>query len=205
MAISINWVSKVIFVPQSYLTRSGLNAFQLDVNQFRMDLNSLQASPEGMSFDTTHSHNTTVTIAGVTLARVVELINGYTVLFENGSYTVDLINANTNIGDFSIFNQVRINSNNSAGLQVVETGSGLSIEQDDTLNFIKGKLESLFLIVDLIRKFVTNRTKINKTDNSLTLFDDDNVTPIVRHQLKDQNGQPSIDVIHERLPTDVSE
>jgi len=67
-------------------------------------------------------HNTEVTLGGVTLARTVEFINGYTIEFEDGQYAVTLTGANNNIADVMVVNQVSLRSNNSAGLIV--TGAG---------------------------------------------------------------------------------
>jgi hypothetical protein len=75
-----------------------------------------------MPFDDTHSHNAQVTIAGVTLARVIEIINGYTITFEDGQYVVFLVNANSNIIEETNKNQVSLASSNSAGLIEVDTG-----------------------------------------------------------------------------------
>jgi hypothetical protein len=64
----------------------------------------------------THRHNTEVLLGGVTYARVVEIISGYTITFEDGQYAVNLTGANSNIGDVVNVNQVSIRSANSAGL-----------------------------------------------------------------------------------------
>jgi hypothetical protein len=129
MAISIDWGTKVIFVPQADLTFVSGTLYSLDVDQFRKDLNALQYSFEGMPNPTTHLHNTEVTIAGVTYARQVIITNGYTVTFEDGQYAVRLEGANNNIFDEGIINrnQVSIIPTNSSGLTIVETGvSGLT-------------------------------------------------------------------------------
>ena len=68
-------------------------------------------------------HNTTVTVGGVTLARVIEIINDYVVEFEDGQYAVNLIGANSNVADRTVVNQVSVRAANSAGL-VVADGSG---------------------------------------------------------------------------------
>ena len=115
----INWESKVINVPRGYMTlvqTTPSEIREMNINTFRLDLKALEYDEFGMVFDTTHSHNTTVTIGGVTLARVVEIINGYTVTFENGTYSVNLVGANSNIGDVTNLNNVQIRSANSAGL-----------------------------------------------------------------------------------------
>jgi len=116
MAISITWATKVINIPQADLTDLGGGIYELDIDVFRSTLNALQASEEGITELTTHVHNAPVTVAGVTLARVVEIINGYTITFENGTYAVNLVGANSNIADVTNVNSVSIRSANTAGL-----------------------------------------------------------------------------------------
>lgn len=133
MAISINWGTKVIYVPQDYLTPLGGALYQLDVNVFRLDLKSLEASEAGMTFPDTHRHNTEVTLGGVTYSRFIEFINGYTITFEDDYYAVSLVGANNNVADVTNVNHVSIRSANSAGLITVSSGSGLSTEEHNKL------------------------------------------------------------------------
>jgi hypothetical protein len=117
--ISIDWLTKIIFVPKSYTQFVSFVLFevrQLDIDQFRLDLRTLEAEVPGIVNTRTHSHNTSVEVGGVTLARVVTIINGYTITFEDGSYAVNLNGANSNIADVTNLNQVQIRSANSAGL-----------------------------------------------------------------------------------------
>lgn len=119
MAISIDFPSKVITVPKADTTLVDIGPPEirsLNVDTFRLALKDLEDDEDGMAFLHTHNHNPPVTVGGVTLARVVEIINGYTVTFENGSYAVNLEGANNNIGDVLNLNNVQIRSNNSAGL-----------------------------------------------------------------------------------------
>ena len=129
MSVSVNWDTRVIYVPKAYLTFLGGTSYQLDVNQFRLKLKDLEDDEEGMPFPDTHRHNTEVLLGGVTLARVFEIINGYTITFENGSYSVNLVGANQNIVDVLNLNSVSVRSFNSAGLITVVSGSGVT-EQD---------------------------------------------------------------------------
>lgn len=117
--ITVDWKNKVIFVPktESLLIQSVPREIrQLDIDQFRLKLKDLEDDAEGMSFLDTHSHSPPVTVGGVTLARVVEIINGYTVTFEDGQYAINLVGANSNIADVTNVNQVSVRSANSAGL-----------------------------------------------------------------------------------------
>lgn len=116
MPLSVTWATKVINVPQSYLTPLGGSLYELDVNQFRKDLRALEAGDEGISFLDAHRHITETVIGGFTYARLIEIINGYTVTFEDLQYGVNSIGANHNIADVLNRNQVSLLTQNSAGL-----------------------------------------------------------------------------------------
>lgn len=129
MAITIDWANKIINVPKADLTlvqSSPTEIRSMDLNWFRLILKDLEDDfDQGIPFLDTHRHNTTVQIGGVELARVVEIINGYTVTFEDGQYAVNLYGANSNVGDVVNVNQVSVRSANSAGLvtsQAIEYG-----------------------------------------------------------------------------------
>lgn len=131
MAITINWATKVITVPQADLTPLGGSVYELDLDWFRMQLKSLEDDAEGIVYLDTHRHNTIVSLAGITLARVIEIINGYTVTFQDGQYAVNAVGANSNIADVINLNQVSLRTFNSSGLVQITTGSGVT-EQDKT-------------------------------------------------------------------------
>lgn len=128
--VTITWLTKVINIDKDYLIpTTNPDIFNLDSNQFRLDLKGLEAGVDGMTYLDTHQHNTQVPLGGVTYARVIEIINDYTITFEDGQYAVNLIGSNNNIADVTNVNQVGIRANNAAGLVVVDTGSGVT-EQD---------------------------------------------------------------------------
>ena len=135
MPISVNWANKVINIPQSYLTHITGTLYELDTNQFRLDLKALEDDVEGMPYVDTHRHNTEVTVAGVTYARVIEIINGYSITFEDGQYTVRLSGSNNNFFDVENGilnqNQVQVISTNSAGLIVKTIVSGSGVTEQD--------------------------------------------------------------------------
>ena len=129
MAISITWGTRVIFVPRTYTQLVQINPFEireLDLDVFRLDLKDLEDDEVGMAFPDTHSHNTTVVVGGVNLARVISIINGYTITFEDGQYAVNLFGANSNVGDVVNVNQVSIRSSNSAGLVTTVTAADVA-------------------------------------------------------------------------------
>lgn len=124
MAISVDWGQRIINVPRADMTllqSMPTEIRQLNLNTFRLTLKDLEDDAAGMPFPDTHRHNTTVEVGGVILARVVEIINGYTVTFEDGQYAVNLVGANSNVGDVVNVNQVSVRSANSAGLQDLST------------------------------------------------------------------------------------
>lgn len=127
--ITINWATRVISVPRADLTDLGGGLYDLDLDVFRLRLKDLEDDEDGMAFPRTHNHNPEVTVSGVTLSRVVEVINGYTVTFEDGQYAVNLKGANSNVSDVTNVNQVSIRSFNTAGLISVGGGGGLTAEQ----------------------------------------------------------------------------
>jgi hypothetical protein len=118
MPVSIDWGTKVISVTQSYLTPLGGTNYSLDTNAFRISLKDLEDDEAGIIHPKTHNHNTVVSLGGIQYARIIEIINGYTITFENVGtpYAVSLVGSNNNILDVTNLNNVAIRSNNSAGL-----------------------------------------------------------------------------------------
>jgi len=166
VATTINWGTRVIFVPRADMpiVQASPERRTLDLGQFRLDLKSLEASENGMPSPDTHIHNTEVTLSGVTYARFIEIINGFTVEFEDGQYGVIGQGANSNLLDVKTDNQVSYLGNNSAGL-VVTAASGLTPEEAADLN--------------LMLKLLRNRRQQDPSDGTVTVFDDDSTTPLL--------------------------
>ena len=120
MALTINYDTKVIEVPQADLTLISGTLYELDTNQFRKDVMAILDDETHIWMDNAFVHNTEVTVAGTTFARTVEFINGYSIEFEDGQYTVRLTGSNNNVFDVQngvlVQNQVQIIAQNSAGL-----------------------------------------------------------------------------------------
>jgi hypothetical protein len=119
MAISIDHNTYVITVPKADLTlvqATPTEIRELDIDWFRLQLKDLEDDPNGMTLPDTHVNYPPTSVGGVTLARVIVLLEPYTVTFEDGQYAVNLTGANSNIGDRVNVNQVSIRSANSAGL-----------------------------------------------------------------------------------------
>ena len=131
MAVTIEWGTKIISVPQADMTLIGGTLYEMDTNVFRLALRALEDDPEGMPFPRTHKHNTEVTVAGVTFARFLEIINGYSITFTpDTQWSVRLVGSNNNFFDIENGilnqNQVQVIPGNSAGLQTVVSGSGVT-------------------------------------------------------------------------------
>lgn len=90
---------------------------QLNINDFRRDLDDLMDDEVGMAFPTIHFHTPPLTVSGVTLARVLEILDPYVIEFEDGLYNVNIVGGNSNVSDVVVKNQVGVNTSNSAGLQ----------------------------------------------------------------------------------------
>jgi hypothetical protein len=124
--ISIDWGIRRIYVPQAYLEHVTGTLFELDTEVFREDLLLLSESEEGMPFPDTHQHYTEVTVAGVTYARFIIIINMYEIEFEDGQYSVRLAGSNNNFfdveNDILVQNQVQVIPGNAAGLIKVIVG-----------------------------------------------------------------------------------
>lgn len=198
MAITITWPTKVINVPRADMTLIQTSPYelrQLDLNWFRLQLKSLEDDAYGINYLKTHNHNTEVTLGGLVLARVITIISGYTITFENGNYAVDLVGANSNVADVVNLNSVMVRSYNSAGLITVVSGSGLSTEEHDYLMQIENPpsqvlddykadvtpLASITNLTEVIAKLTGNR--VTKVGDVITIYEDDAVTPWRQYNL----------------------
>lgn len=180
--ITIIWGQRIIFVPKSEMavvqtTPSEIR--QLDINDFRLQLKNLEDTPEGMSFPSTHSHNTSVTLSGIVYARVVELINNFTVTFEDGNYAVNLVGANSNIADKVNLNSVSVRASNSAGL--VSGGSDPSAIAAAVWSH--GSATALLTKIEFARAILQNKMITDPVTGIMTVYADDGVTPLASAQL----------------------
>lgn len=111
MAITIDYTTRVINIPKADLTliqSTPLEVYEFDIEAFRLELKDMEDNAGGMPFVDTHFSSTAVTAKGAIVARVFEIINDYTVTFEDGAYTVNLVGASTNIAEVTNLNQVQV-------------------------------------------------------------------------------------------------
>lgn len=123
MTISVNWGTKIIYVPRTdmALLQETPEIRELDENVFRLILRNLEDGEDGMGHLHTHEHDTEVLLAGVLFARKIKYVNGYTVTFEDGQYAVKAVGANSNLADVVNVNQVSLRTSPSAGLVSMST------------------------------------------------------------------------------------
>ena len=131
MTISVDAATRIITVPLADLTLVSGSNYTYDADVFRLELKDWEDSTEGIELPATHRHNTTTTLSGVTYARTLEIINGFTVTFEDGNYSVSITGANHNIGDVKNVNQVSLIIGNSAGLIQVNIGGTIAPTQQE--------------------------------------------------------------------------
>ena len=120
MIVNVDWGNRIVNIPKSEMLlvqSSPVEIRQLDLTEFRYALHDAQDSEAGMAYPHIHNHNFAVTVAGVSLAQVVEIVNNYSVTFEDGLYNVNIVGGNSNVADRVNKNQVGVNTANSAGLQ----------------------------------------------------------------------------------------
>lgn len=119
MALSVDWVNHIITVPKTDLAliQDVPNEIRgLDLNQFRIWLGEIEASEDGITQPLIHNHNTSVLLGGIEYARIIEILDPWTVTFEDGPWAVRFSGGNTNLDEKTNVNQVSIRPNNSAGL-----------------------------------------------------------------------------------------
>lgn len=121
MAITIDPATKVISIPQVDLTLISGTLYELDTNAFRLTVMRLLDNEDHIFLPIAFSHNTEVALAGETFARTIEVINGYSLTFENLVYSVRMAGSNNNFFDVDngILNpsgNVTVIGRNSAGL-----------------------------------------------------------------------------------------
>ena len=143
MAISIDFVTKIITVPQADMTFVSGTFYRLPTEtKFRADVNALMDDEEGILHEDPISHNTTYIVAGVEYARKIEIINGYSITMSPDSqFSVELVGSNNNLWDVENGilnqNQVQVIPTNSAGLQEITTGGVDSTKVDQIWNALR--------------------------------------------------------------------
>jgi hypothetical protein len=118
MAATVDWGTRVITVYQADLTFISGVSYSLDTAAFLRELRTLSASELGAPQPQILKHNTEVVLDGIAYARIIEIINGYTITFEETGtpYKVFLTGSNNNILTVTNLGTVQVAPSNSAGL-----------------------------------------------------------------------------------------
>lgn len=135
MSYTVNWITKIISVPTADLTLVSGTRYSLDMSDFLAEIRRLEWEFSGGLWapPILIHDNTKVDFAGVDYAPFDDMLNGYTVEFLGAATRVDLLGSNNNIVDVLVDNGVSVVPSNSAGLQIVSVGSGLSVDQNQLL------------------------------------------------------------------------
>lgn len=178
MAITVDYLTKIISIPQADITFVTGTLYELDTDWFRLQLKAIEASTDGMPFQDMHLHNTEVTVAGTTFFRTIEIINGFSVEFiPDAQWSVRLAGSNNNIFDVEnnilVQNQVQVIAQNSAGGIVVETGtSGLTPTESAQLTSIDSTTQTMDTTLTSVDSTVTNMdATLTALDATVTAMD----------------------------------
>jgi len=139
--VTVIWDKREIFVPKSYMIQvqtTPSEIWQLSIPVFKNTLGDLLDDAEGVIYPDIFKFNPTTDVGGVMLAPVVEILDPYTITFEDGQYAVNLVGANSNIADRVNVNNVSVRSSNSVGLQDLTSLQAASFDGTVTLDSVKG-------------------------------------------------------------------
>lgn len=119
MNYTIDYTTYVIEIERASLPIASASPTEVrtfEVGQFHELLRDTEDGVVGIHFPDTHNWVASKNIGGVTLAPIFEMLAPYTVTFEDGLYAVNVLGANSNIGEYTNKNQVSVWITNSAGL-----------------------------------------------------------------------------------------
>lgn len=141
--ISIDWTTKTIFVPKEDMTLlegdSG-EVRELDMYQFHVDLAQIEASEDGICFKDSHSHVTSKTTGGIVIPRVIDIVNDYTITFEDGPYSVRMTGSVGNYLEKVNENQVSVEASVIGADDIIGSkASDLGLSLDEL------KLQAIYL------------------------------------------------------------
>lgn len=145
MAYAVDWIGKVVSIPTSDLTLVSGTHYSLSMADFLGEIRRLESAfDEGLWAPQILVHtNSKPNFAGASYAGFDEIINGYTIQITGVATRVDVVGSNNNLVDVLIPTGVSVVPSNSAGLQLVATGSGLDAGQDAKLTTVHSLLSAI--------------------------------------------------------------
>jgi hypothetical protein len=193
--MTIDWGTKVINIFKTdmlLVQASPTEIWELDIPNFKMSLGDLLDDEHGMIYPDIFKHNPEVSVGGVSLAKVIEILPPYTITFEDGQYAVNLVGANNNVGDRTNVNQVSIRSANSAGMITVVNG-GTSVIDSNTITNIANTVWSVPKGNTVYQRSIGGFRK-NYTNNTIIMLNEDG-TDGITYACFDRYGVSSLTTV----------
>jgi len=142
---SVNWTSKVITIHKADMVHNGGVDYELQMADFHDKIRQLEYEfDEGMSQVQILEFTPVKVISGVTYAAFYEVINGYTVTFEDDTYKVVITGGNNNVYDIYNVNSVSVGSYGSAGNTSSPTTEFASFNGGVTIDVNSGETGTAF-------------------------------------------------------------
>lgn len=148
MAYTVNWITKLITIPQADLTLISGDNYSLDMADVHSEIRRLEwALTDGLWAPEIINFYPTVTLSGIAKTPTVEFKNDYTVQFGGSNYNVSVSGYDTNMADVLVpGNGINVVFNNSVGK--VASGSGLDAGQDAKLTAAHAQLKGVEGVMD---------------------------------------------------------
>jgi len=171
MAMTLDPATKVFTIFQADLTLVTGTLYSADTDALRREMMSLLASEDYIWMPDSFNHNTEVTVGGVTYARTLTTLNGYSYTFSPDSqWSVRLEGSNNDFWDIEAGylnqNQVQVIPTNSAGLitnpKIDEVHTRLGLEAGNPITDVTGGITDASGNIDI------DRTGDGVTSSTLT-------------------------------------
>jgi len=138
--MSINHLTWVVTIPKEdtiYDSTNPVTGYEIrtfDEYAFMRELGAYLDDEDGILLPDVFEHFTTQILSGVEYARLFKMLAPYTITIEDGAYQVQLKGGtNTNFIDVLNPNNVSVIPDNSAGKQVITSGSGVTEENENSI------------------------------------------------------------------------
>ena len=172
--MTVNWGTGEITVFRTDMLQvqtTPVAIYQLNIIDFHDALRDEEATALGAAYPTTHKYASSVTISGTPLAPVVEILEPYTITFEDALYNVNIVGGNSNISDRNNKNTVGVNTSNSAGLQDLSSLQAASFGDVVAVDAINGTVGTTFPIG-------TKGTPAKTTADAITIAQRQNINQL---------------------------